>query len=266
MRTMYDAVTAANIPAGAQMVAGYIDKIQLEPWSAADWARFPNAVKVTIVKKASTNDGHVLDVEPGDAGPGEAPGWVRMRRAAGADPTIYCNLSTWPTVRSAFSSAGVAEPHYWIAHYNGDPAIPDGAIAKQYRGDVAPGYDVSSVADYWPGVDGNGSASTGVEIMERITVTPPNANQNTVRVFLSGSPGAAIVIRPRLGGDGFSKPMWVGDIFAWGNDHQGVGHNPTQVAGYNNKLTSHRRYDLPGAVWADINYSAADPFELDIVG
>jgi hypothetical protein len=60
--------------------------------------------------------------------------------------------------------------------------------------------------------------------------------------------------------------MWVGDIFAWGNDKQGVGHNPTQVKGYNNRLTSHRRYDLPGAVWADVNYSAAEPFEIDIVG
>jgi hypothetical protein len=266
VRTMYDAVTAANIPADARMVAGYIDRIKLIPWSTEDWARFPRAVKVTIVKKADTNDGHVLDVELGDAKPGEAPGWARMRREAGAVPTVYCNLATWPEVRSAFSSAGVAEPHYWIAHYDGDPTIPDGAIAKQYLGNVAPGYDVSSVLDYWPGVDGQEPASTGVEIMERITVTPPDAEQHAVRVFLSGSPGAAVVIRPRLGGDGFSKPMWIGDIFAWGNDRQGVGHNPTQTPGYNNKLTSHRRYDLPGAVWADINYSSADPFEIDIVG
>lgn len=106
----------------------------------------------------------------------------------------------------------------------------------------------------------------GAEIMERITVHPPNANQNTVRVNLSGSAGAAVIVRPRIDGTGFSKPMWVGDIFAWGSDHLGIGHNPTQTPGYNNRLTSHRRYDLPGAVWADINYSAAEPFELDIVG
>jgi hypothetical protein len=106
----------------------------------------------------------------------------------------------------------------------------------------------------------------GVEIMERITVTPPNAEQNTVRVNLSGSAGAAIVVRPRIDGTGFSKPMWIGDIFAWGNDHNGIGHNPTQIPGYNSRLTSHRRYDLPGGVWADINYSAAEPFEIDIVG
>lgn len=159
MRTMYDAVTARNIPADARMVAGYIDKIKLEPWSAADWARFPNAVKVTIVKKASTNAGHVLDVEPGDARPDEAPGWVRMRRAAGANPTIYCNRSTWPTVQAEFKRQGVAQPHYWIAHYNGVVELPvlNGitAVAKQYAGDVPGGYDLNCVADFWPGVDGD---------------------------------------------------------------------------------------------------------------
>lgn len=276
MRLMYDAVTAANILAAdrtPEIVAGYIDKIRLEPWSGGDWALFPGAIKVQIVKKASTDAGHVLDVEVGDATPTEAPGWVLMRRAAGADPTVYCNASTWPAVRAAFQAARVAEPHWWIAKYDGDPTIPAGAVAKQYRGDVAPGYDVSSVADYWPGVDpapaNNGGAAaptTGVELMERITVTPPNPGQNTVRVFLSGSAGAAVIVRPKIGGDGFSKPMWVGDIFAWGNDHQGIGHNPTQVAGYNNRLTSHRRYELPGAVWADLNYSAAEAFDIDIVG
>lgn len=169
MRTMYDAVTAANIPADARMVAGYIDKIKLQPWSAADWARFPTAVKVTIVKKASTNDGHVLDVEPGDATPAQAPGWVRMRRAAGADPTVYMNLSTWPTVRQAFIDQGVAQPHYWVALYDGDPAwragwAELGCVAKQYAGDVDRKYDLSSVADHWPGVDGGTEMELGDKV------------------------------------------------------------------------------------------------------
>lgn len=277
MRRMYDAVTAANITEASpppDLVAGYIDKIRLEPWSAADWARFPGLLKVKIVKKASTNDGHVLDVEPGDATPEQAPGWAAMRRRSGfAYPTIYCNRSTWPLVKAAFAAQGVAPPLYWIATASGRPEIPDGAIAAQYLLDVAPGIDVSAVADYWPGVDpapgspgGSAASTTGVEIMERITVTPPDAGQHAERVYLSGSPNAAVIVRPRLNRDGYSNPMWVGHIYAWGSDRQGVGNDPKSDPGYDDRLTSHRRFNLPGAVWADINYSAGEPFEIDIVG
>ncbi|UOZ05439.1 hypothetical protein [Amycolatopsis sp. WQ 127309] len=183
MRTLYDAVTAAHIPSTAAMVAGYIDKIKLAPWTAADWARFPDAVKVEIVKKATTNAGHVLDVEPGDATPAEAPAWVRLRRAAGADPTIYCNAATWPAVRAAFRAAGVAEPHYWIARFDGDPAIPAGAVAKQYRGDVAPGYDVSSVAGHWPGVDPDPRPTTSEEVLAMLA---PAASDDYVSIPCDG--------------------------------------------------------------------------------
>lgn len=275
MRTLYDAVNADNILAAdrtPEMVAGYIDKIKLEPWSGGDWALFPNAVKVTIVKKASTNGGHVLDVEIGDATPAEAPGWVKMRRAAGADPTVYVQLSRWAEVRAAFATAKVAEPHYWIAHYDGDPTIPAGAVAKQYRGDVAPGYDVSSVLDYWPGVDpapsngGAAASTTGVELMERITVTPKDALEHSVRLYLPGGPNCRVVVRPRLAQKDAKNPVFIGHIFAWGENGVGVGSDPAAVPGYSNRLTNHRTYDLPDALWCDLNYSSADPFELDILG
>jgi len=199
MRTMYDAVTARNIPTTAAIVAGYIDKIKLEPWSAADWARFPGAVKVQIVKKAATNAGHVLDVEPGDATPAEAPGWVRMRRAAGADPTIYMNSSTWPAVRKAFTDQGVAQPHYWVAQYDGNPKWATGwaelgCVAKQYAGNVAPGFDLSSVADYWPGVDGDD------------IVTPEDINAIAAKV-LAGVPGAVAGVVVRNKSNGNSDPL-----------------------------------------------------------
>lgn len=148
-RTMYDAVTAANVPPTATLVAGYGDGYYN---NVAEFrARFPHATVVEIAVSSHHNLGVVLDVETGDATPAEAPGWVTMRRAAGVDPTIYCNSSTWPAVRQAFHVAGVAEPHYWIAQYDGDPTIFTGAVAKQYA-DPGP-YDLSSVADYWPGVD-----------------------------------------------------------------------------------------------------------------
>jgi hypothetical protein len=149
-RLMYDAVTPANIPANAAMVAGYVDGRYA--WSAADWARFPNAVHVPIAVFPTTNSGVVLDVEQGDATPQQAPGWVQMRRAAGVDPTVYCSEDAWPAVRAAFTAAGVPQPHYWVAAYPGEGAvIPVGAVAHQYQ-DAGP-YDLSVVADFWPGVD-----------------------------------------------------------------------------------------------------------------
>jgi hypothetical protein len=158
---MYDSISARSIynaNRNPDMVAGYIDKIKLEPWTSSDWELFPNAAKVQIVKKASTNAGHVLDVEPGDATPAQAPGWVKMRRAKDlATPTIYCNLSTWQSVIDQFNSQRVAQPLYWIAKYDNKPEFLTKAgitcIAKQYHGNDPKNYDLSYVADYWPGVD-----------------------------------------------------------------------------------------------------------------
>lgn len=148
-RTMYDAVSVPSVPAGAVLVAGYDDGFYNDV--AAFEARFPHAKVVPITVFASDDRGIVLDVENGDATPAQAPGWVKMRRSAGVDPTVYCNSSTWNAVKAAFASAGVAQPHYWIAQYDGNPTIPAGAVAKQYS-DPGP-YDLSSVLDYWPGVD-----------------------------------------------------------------------------------------------------------------
>jgi hypothetical protein len=151
---MFDAIPSksVNIPTSAQMVAGYCDGPYA--WTAADWARFPSAVKVRIATRASTDDGQVLDVENGDATPAQAPGWCAMRRAAGQPPSLYCNASTWPAVKAAFSAQEPGPAAYWIAAYDGVAVIPSGAVAKQFT-DNAPAnpYDTSVVADFWPGVD-----------------------------------------------------------------------------------------------------------------
>ncbi|MHA6758370.1 peptidoglycan-binding domain-containing protein [Streptacidiphilus sp. PAMC 29251] len=148
-RSMYDAVVPSGIPAGATLVAGYVNGRYAN--TVAMRARFPHAVVVGIAVTAGFNGGTVLDVEQGDASPAEAPGWVTMRRAAGVDPTVYCNTSTWPAVKAAFAAAKVAPPHYWVAHFGVAPVIPAGAIALQYR--TTSEYDESVVAAYWPGVD-----------------------------------------------------------------------------------------------------------------
>lgn len=184
-RQMADAIDPNNIPVGKfPLVAGYVDGPRSQ-WPAAGWARHAGSILVRIAVFASTNAGIVLDVETGDATPAQAPGWVKMRRAAGADPTVYCNLSLWPTVRAAFHSANIAEPHYWVAGYPGGGAvIPAGAIAHQYADPATSGgqWDLSVVADYWPGVDQGGS------------VTAPN------------SPEDDLLIATVMGGNRFKMP------------------------------------------------------------
>jgi len=153
MRTCYDSTRASDIPLTAVMVAGYVDGIWR--WSDADWQRFSNAVKVPIACFPTTNDGVVGDVETGDMLPWELPDWVRLRRAAGVDPTGYVNLSNWNPTRTEFHLRGIPEPHWWLADYDNNPSLPTGTVAKQYANSVLAGghYDLSVVADNWPGVD-----------------------------------------------------------------------------------------------------------------
>lgn len=148
MRFMYDSINVARLPATAKMFAGYVNG----RWPTFNTLRaaYPRATCISIAVTVDV-DADVLDVEKGDAYPTQAPAWVVRQRNRGATPTVYCSLNTWPEVKQAFADAGVDEPLYWIAHYDGMSAIPDGAIAKQYTG--GDGYDLSSVADYWPGID-----------------------------------------------------------------------------------------------------------------
>lgn len=159
-RLMYDSVDPNSIPTNAQMVAGYIDGSTYR-WPESAWSRFPNSVKVRIARRVTTNDGHVLDVESGI--PTVWPptraivDWVIMRRRAGVEPTIYCNqLNDWSGIKKLFTDANVAQPLYWVARYNNVRDIPAGAVAKQFANSTLAGgpYDLSIVADYWPGVDG----------------------------------------------------------------------------------------------------------------
>lgn len=150
---MYDSTAPGDIPLEAKMVAGYVDGPYA--WPQSGWARFPDAVKVRIAIAPWTDDGEVLDVEQYDASPQQAPGWVQLRRRSGADPTVYCSRSAWPTVWSEFQRQGVPQPHYWIAQYDNVAALPSGAVAKQYIDPPQSGghWDLSLVADFWPGVD-----------------------------------------------------------------------------------------------------------------
>jgi hypothetical protein len=164
MRTLYDSTNWSAIPTTAQMVAGYVPPSGFA-WPQSAWNRFPNSIHVRITPQVSTTGVgvQVLDVEQGDATPAQAPGWVITQRRLGQIPTVYCSASLWGTVQAAFVSAGVPHPCYWIAAYpGGGPTLPTlngiTAVAHQYADPATSGgdYDLSVVADYWPGVDQGG--------------------------------------------------------------------------------------------------------------
>lgn len=151
MIIMYDSITAADIPINAEAVAGYIDGSY--HWSDTDWGRFPTAKKLRVAVFASTNDGHALDVEQGDATPSQAPAWVKMRKEAGLGrPLLYCNLSNLNDVHQAMLSAGESA-EYWIASWvETGPYALEGAWGVQYDHPPHSGghYDLSLVDEsYW---------------------------------------------------------------------------------------------------------------------
>ena len=150
-RYMYDSVNPSAIPSSATMVAAYQDGFYANV--GAMRARFPHATIVTIAVSHNSR-AHVLDVETGDATPAQAVQWLTQTMADldNGHLTVYCNMDLWPSVRAVIRAAGIKEPNYWVARYDGDDTLPPGAVAKQYIGDYQ-GYDRSVVADYWPGVD-----------------------------------------------------------------------------------------------------------------
>lgn len=137
-------------PASVDLIGYYVDGNYVP--SNAALARFAGKVHVPISVNLSGNMGVVLDGPPDNGSWSEVPGWIRRARARGVDPTVYTSLSDWPTGIQACNAAGVAQPHWWIASWNGRAEMIAGAVAHQYDSN-GNRWDDSIVADYWPGID-----------------------------------------------------------------------------------------------------------------
>lgn len=151
-RLMFDAVNPANLPDGSDLLGGYDDGAW--PDYQAIQARFPGKRVIRFTVFAADRYGDVLDIEKGDATPFDAVDWVLARRALKADPTVYCSSSLWPAVKAAFAARGVGLPWWMRADYTRPPSEFPGdprEVAHQYTDTGR--YDISVVADYWPGID-----------------------------------------------------------------------------------------------------------------
>lgn len=148
-RTFYDAIYADNLPADGDGYLGYDDGNW--PDETAIAAKFPDKLVILITVNPNDNKGVVGDGPPDNGTWQQWVGWVVKRRAAGEDPWLNTNTSNWTAGQAAFNAAGVTQPHWWVAKYDNDPTIPDGALMKQYASNDK--YDTSSAADYLPGID-----------------------------------------------------------------------------------------------------------------
>ena len=168
MGTMYDSDEPLLIPnrESVEICLGYIDGVR--PWTTADWELFPHAKRVLCTRNPATDNGLVLDVEPGCTWPpSQAPGWVKMRRESKAHPlaapaVVYCDYANWPAVIEAFNVAKVAHPNWGIACYDNladldvfligserKGPLDKGVVFKQYK-TVIDTYDESITAPNWP--------------------------------------------------------------------------------------------------------------------
>lgn len=163
-RLWYDGVPAdagaiARAFPNTPMIGGYVDGNYA--WSSADWSLFPHADHILITAipgSGASLDADVCDCETGDYTPGLAALWAREKRSRGYDrPTIYCNLSTAPSVRVATGTLLLGVDYdLWIADWTGSPhqiVFPDGrkAASTQFSSPRGGFYDESATYDSgWP--------------------------------------------------------------------------------------------------------------------
>lgn len=192
-RIGYDAINPDNLPAGGDLYLGYDDGNW--PDESAIEAKFPDKTVIKITVNPNDNQGIVGDGPPDNGTWPQWVGWVQKRRAAGVDPTINTNSSNWVAGQSAFNAAGVAQPHWWIAHYSNNPpdlnnlpAIPTGAVGLQCFDYGS--YDISVFNDYWPGVDPKPDQTTTPTDEEDDMQNCVTSNPTTGRAGLGFAEGA----------------------------------------------------------------------------
>lgn len=159
-RTMGDAIHAnvASLPAGLELVAGYVTGTPDIQWTSADWDRFPGIPHVTIDQGANGSPvpaATVRDVETGAWTPVAA---VNQAPWTPARPTIYCNQSTLPAVLAAGWRGDL-----WLAIDGWQPgdALPNlgGCTLVAVQNTFAANYDLSVVLDpSWPAADQQGTS------------------------------------------------------------------------------------------------------------
>lgn len=137
----YDAVTASAVPFKAQVALCYANGHYAN--CTAVKARQPQHL-VTIAVNTS-GVARLLDVEPGDASPSQAGAWVKQMIQVHHiwRPGIYASSSNMFAVEQSLRGAGLQRSQYVLmaASWDGNPTVPSGFDAKQWRSTQALDYD-----------------------------------------------------------------------------------------------------------------------------
>lgn len=195
-RLMGDAMhsNVARLPAGLQLVGGYVTGSADILWTPADWARFPFTPHITIDQGfgPAVLGAIVRDVEPGAWPPQEA---VNRTSWTAARPTIYCDQ--WDLTRAGGVLACGWRGDLWLAIPGWHPgqALPPTpgctVVAVQNEQNVGSAYDLSVVLDdTWPYPPPAPVPPKGHDmIILQVTAPAGNAWEGT-RTYLY-APGAA---------------------------------------------------------------------------
>jgi hypothetical protein len=115
---------ATKIPASAIAVAGYVTGTSDIKWTTEDWARFPQASKLTIDQSPSlavwsAGEAIIADVEPRAGTVMAAIAGAKQRAARGTDAPVYLSFDWLALARDAANFNGLAHRmRWWVADYN----------------------------------------------------------------------------------------------------------------------------------------------------
>jgi hypothetical protein len=112
--TMADSITAANLPAGYNAYAGYVDGEWPDYPQIA--AQFPSARLLSITVTGATA-AIACDCETGDLTPAQAISWAQTQLTSAWRPVIYANVSTMAASIVPALTMPQASVRLWSAHY-----------------------------------------------------------------------------------------------------------------------------------------------------
>lgn len=156
MRLMADSDEPLDIPAGKYpIVASYVGVGY--GWSSAARAKHRASLQVDICVENIVTNAHVADVESGGLTPDQGAEYAVRKVAAGGHPVIYFSASRWDEIHAAMDRRGLAPGSFgvWVALWNQLQDLDPNWIAHQFADDAMIGqhWDLSTVRDYWPGLD-----------------------------------------------------------------------------------------------------------------